>query len=473
MPRSATGSSRRRRRARGCRRAAGRPRAARRCSPAATPDRCTTSCGDAAPSARRRRGGPRRWRGRGGGSRAARAGGSRRARRPPAPGRARRGARRWRAPRAGRARGRSRASARPRSRSRAARACGAPDRSVAASARSRARWLTTSMARRRPKTARHGAQGRLGEVGAAPRERPSDLGLRAEQQHQAVGVLADDLERGDRRAALHLGHAGARVEPERLGRAGPQPEVRGRDQPAQRRPAGAPAGEQHHARVARVDLAAAARRGAPAPGRGDRRRSPRCARPRVGPRPSRPAEVRCTREPSPPDPPPPRPAPDRRRGHDGVHREVEAEDRRDPGVAAGEDEADRAVEAVAVGERERVLPELGRARHERRRAARAVAQRVAGGDVQVHEGIGGHGAAAVGDRWGTELARAAYDGMRTPTARDGAGRRGRCGVGERTVRRRARSRWCPAAAGAPRRACGRRGRGRSRPRARGRRPRGR
>ncbi len=66
----------------------------------------------------------------------------------------------------------------------------APDRSVTASARSRARWLTTSMARRRPNDRAPRRQGRRGEVGAAPCERPSDLGLRAEQQHEAVGVLA-------------------------------------------------------------------------------------------------------------------------------------------------------------------------------------------------------------------------------------------------------------------------------------------
>jgi hypothetical protein len=74
-----------------------------------------------------------------------------------------------------------------------------------------------------------------GEVVAPRRHRPADLRRRAEQDGErpglggGAGVLGDELEAADGRAAL-------------------TGEVGGRHQPAQRRPAPAVAGQQHHPR---------------------------------------------------------------------------------------------------------------------------------------------------------------------------------------------------------------------------------
>ena len=74
--------------------------------------------------------------------------------------------------------------------------------------------------------------------------------------------------------------------------------------------------------------------------------------------------------------------------------EIEPEHRGDTRVTTGQDEADGSVEPVAVGQGEGVLAQGGSACHQRRRAAGAMAQGVAGGDVEVDEGVGGHGFAA-------------------------------------------------------------------------------
>ena len=338
----------------------------------------------------------------------------------------------------------------------------------------------------REPTAEHRAprgERRLGEVGPTTGQRATDLGVGPEDEDEPVGVAGDDVERGHRRPATHLGRGSARVGGVRRGHpcspcsshadelvVGAQAEVRGGDQPAQRRPAGAPAREQEDAGVPRVDLGPAARRGAPG-GRGRRCRC-RCRYRRAtrrgalgeggpGPEPSR----RGT-----PDPRPERRGrrPLEARSQDRVHREVEAEDRRDAGVAAGEDEADRAVEAVAVGEGEGLLAELGRALHERRRAARAVAQRVAGGDVEVDEGVGGHGWSR---RW-CRVGGGVGGGVEVTAVRT------RCAGGSRGRACRARAGRARAGrgrepAGARRRGTAPPARGRSRPRGRGRRPRAR
>ncbi len=62
-----------------------------------------------------------------------------------------------------------------------------------------------------------------------------------------------------------------------------------------------------------------------------------------------------------------------------------------PAVWAAARELHRAVDAVAVGEGQRVHAVLGGALDQDVRVRGAVAQRVARGDVEVDEGIAGHG----------------------------------------------------------------------------------
>ena len=71
--------------------------------------------------------------------------------------------------------------------------------------------------------------------------------------------------------------------------------------------------------------------------------------------------------------------------------EVDAEEGADAGALAGEHELHRSVDTVAVGQRERVHAVVGGAFDERVRVRCAVPERVAGRDVQMHEGIGQRG----------------------------------------------------------------------------------
>ena len=134
--------------------------------------------------------------------------------------------------------------------------------------------------------------------------------------------------------------------------------MRGRDQSAQGGPARTAACQQDHARIPRVDLRPAPCRGTPGPlGQG----LARPQAPRARAEHSRTHTTVAGQK-------------GRAAAHDRVNREVEAEDRRDTGLAAGQHEAHSAVEAIAIGEGERVLTELGGACHQRRGTARAVAQ---------------------------------------------------------------------------------------------------
>ena len=92
-----------------------------------------------------------------------------------------------------------------------------------------------------------------------------------------------------------------------------------------------------------------------------------------------------------------------RRQHPGrLDREVDAEHRADAGAHARLGEAHRPVDPVAVGQREGVHAVLGRPLDQPVRVGGAVAQRVAGGHVQVDEGITERHAAplaGVGQQW--------------------------------------------------------------------------
>jgi hypothetical protein len=79
------------------------------------------------------------------------------------------------------------------------------------------------------------------------------------------------------------------------------------------------------------------------------------------------------------------PAAAERRVNTAAEREINTEQRLDPRVRAGPDVLERAVQAVAVGQRERFHAKLGRAVGQRSRGGRAVAQRVRGRDVQVRK----------------------------------------------------------------------------------------
>ncbi len=151
-------------------------------------------------------------------------------------------------------------------------------------------------------------------------QRPPHLRFRTEQRHQAGAVLGDLPHRHPRLVAL----AG---------------QVRGRDQPAQRRPPGGPPGKQHHPWQRWLQPVAAAGRGPPLHSRGA--------------------------------------APRGRIGH-RFHREVDPQDGGHPGLGAGADEPHRAVDAVSIGQRQGVLPHSRRGGRQRIRRVSAVAHRVAG-----------------------------------------------------------------------------------------------
>ena len=156
-------------------------------------------------------------------------------------------------------------------------------------------------------------------------------------------VFGDQLEGADRLAPLTT-------------------EVAGRDQPTQRRPTVLALGQNHDPGMSRVDAGPTAYRTLP--------------RTRSG--------THQTGGPSPREQP------------RGAEREINPEHRSDPGHQACLGELHRAVDTVAIGEREAVLAQLGSALHQGLRVAGAVAQRIAGGHVQVDERVGGH-RAGVGD----------------------------------------------------------------------------
>ena len=133
-----------------------------------------------------------------------------------------------------------------------------------------------------------------------------------------------------------------------------------------------------------------------------------------------------------------------RRGHAAVDgggdREVDPEQRPDVGRPAGERELDRAVEAVAVGQRQRLHAVLGGAGDQVGRVVGPVAHGVARGDVQVDEGVAAHrpgagGAAgdgaAVGGAADHARARGAGSGSWVRVSRPRRGRPRRRGPGRR------------------------------------------
>ena len=83
----------------------------------------------------------------------------------------------------------------------------------------------------------------------------------------------------------------------------------------------------------------------------------------------------------------------------GLDREVDAEHRADAGRLRGPGELHRAVDPVAVGQRQGVHAVLRGPLDEHVRVGGAVAQRVAGGHVEVDEGVAGHGRSLVGSGW--------------------------------------------------------------------------
>ena len=95
------------------------------------------------------------------------------------------------------------------------------------------------------------------------------------------------------------------------------------------------------------------------------------------------------------------------------HRQVDPQHRAYAGRAGRADELHRTVGAVAVGEGEGVHLLLDRALHQRGRVGRAELQRVAGGDVEVDEGVARH----LTPRWRGAPGRA------TARSRPGTGRR--------------------------------------------------
>jgi len=152
----------------------------------------------------------------------------------------------------------------------------------------------------------------------------------------------------------------------------------------------------------------------------DRHRAgPPAARPSAYPPPDYPPPRRApapaaarTTPPPPPHPPPPAPGAPPRGGGPGrigppgqpgdqagaAHRQVDPQQRGQADIPAGPYELDRTVEPVPVGEGQGRHAVLDRSLDQRRRRRGPVPQRVAGGDVQMGEHVGGPHTPHVADR---------------------------------------------------------------------------
>ena len=188
---------------------------------------------------------------------------------------------------------------------------GAPDRSLAASARSRARWLTTSIARRRPNTARHGASAAAARSGRrrASARPTSESGPSSSTRPSACSATTSKVVTGAPRCTSGTRARGARSTGS--GACGRSPrwaaETSRHSEAHPVRPRASRTTRGWRGSTSLPPRAGVRRAEADAEG------MPPVRSARVGPLPSRPAEVRCTRDPrpSPQTPPPaaPRPAP--------------------------------------------------------------------------------------------------------------------------------------------------------------------
>ena len=70
-----------------------------------------------------------------------------------------------------------------------------------------------------------------------------------------------------------------------------------------------------------------------------------------------------------------------------MHGKIDAQDRSDTCITAGQDEPHRAVETISISECQRILLERGGTLDQSHRATRAMAQRIARGHMEMDEGI--------------------------------------------------------------------------------------
>ena len=233
------------------------------------------------------------------------------------------------------------------------------------------------------------------QVAAAGGDRLADVAGRAEQQDQPGRVLGDEL--GGDRGHVVVGRAG-----------GP-----GRPAAAARRPRGS--------RGTGLGRAPRGRRGV---GGGDQaaERRPALAADREQRHPADPGDLLLGSQ----------------------QRQIDAEQGLDAGVGAGLHVLERAVEAIAVGQRERGHAQVGRPGGQRSRGRGAVAQRVRGRDVQVRERPG-----RGGERHQSSTRRSVqYLGRDVPAELVDAGRAARCPPTPQPARTPARAGpgpdWTPA-----------------------------